>query len=82
VYLETTRQAAEVGKHVFLDKPIANSVSDGRNITECWPRRRRCACYGLPTAAGESFPLDQAADRRRCFGKLVNVEANISRDRY
>src|SRR5665811_924393 len=35
VHLETTRMAAEAGKHVFLDKPIANSVSDGRKITKC-----------------------------------------------
>ena len=35
VHLETTRQAALAGKHVFLDKPIANSVSDARKITEC-----------------------------------------------
>ena len=26
--------AAEAGKHVFLDKPIANNVSEGRAITE------------------------------------------------
>src|SRR5271157_5861415 len=30
VHLETTRAAAQAGKHVFLDKPIANRVSDGR----------------------------------------------------
>src|SRR5579863_6420490 len=34
VHLETTRAAALAGKHVFLDKPIANSVSDGRAIVE------------------------------------------------
>src|SRR6185436_2563156 len=34
VHLETTRAAADAGKHVFLDKPIANTVSDGRRITE------------------------------------------------
>src|SRR4030088_3259258 len=34
MHLLTTRAAAAAGKHVFLDKPIANSVSDGRAITE------------------------------------------------
>src|SRR6266849_3132588 len=34
VHLETTRAAAEAGKHVFLDKPIANSVSEGRAIAK------------------------------------------------
>src|SRR4029450_11395011 len=34
VHLATTCAAAAAGKHVFLDKPIANSISDGRGITE------------------------------------------------
>ena len=32
-HLETTRAAAEAGKHVFLDKPIANTIADARAIT-------------------------------------------------
>src|SRR5262245_38834457 len=28
VHLPTTKQAAEAGKHVFLDKPIANNVTE------------------------------------------------------
>src|SRR5262245_28142114 len=32
VHLETTAQAADAGKHVFLDKPIANTVGEGREI--------------------------------------------------
>src|SRR3954468_3584198 len=34
VHLETTVAAARAGKHVFLDKPIANTISDARGLTE------------------------------------------------
>src|SRR4029450_2621709 len=34
VHLATTSAAAAAGKHVFLDKPIANRVADGRAITQ------------------------------------------------
>ena len=33
VHLETTRAAAAAGKHVFLDKPSANTVADARALT-------------------------------------------------
>ena len=34
VHLETTSQAAAAGKHIFLDKPIANTVAEGMEITK------------------------------------------------
>jgi predicted dehydrogenase len=34
VHLPTTKAAAAAGKHVFLDKPIANNVTEGRAITD------------------------------------------------
>src|SRR5260221_3478173 len=46
VHLETTRAAAAAGKHVFLDKPIANTVSEGRAITEA------CRKAGVVLALG------------------------------
>src|SRR6185295_5637132 len=33
-HLETTAAAARAGKHVFLDKPIANTIADARAITQ------------------------------------------------
>jgi predicted dehydrogenase len=38
VHLTTTSAAAAAGKHVFLDKPIANTIADGRAITEACRR--------------------------------------------
>src|SRR6202142_224384 len=46
VHLETTHAAALAGKHIFLDKPIPNSVSDGRAISKI------CTDAGVVLALG------------------------------
>lgn len=81
VHLETVRVAAEAGKHVFLDKPIANTIADGKAITSA------CAAAGVILSIGyqrrrESHYIwikDQIEAGH--FGKLVQAECNISRDR-
>src|SRR5690348_4669589 len=45
-HLETTLAAAAAGKHVFLDKPIANTVAQARAITEA------CRKAGVVLALG------------------------------
>jgi predicted dehydrogenase len=80
-HLATTGAAAAAGKHVFLDKPIANTVSDGRAITAL------CAEAGIVLALGyqrrreNQFRWIRRQIDDGVFGKLVNAEANISRDR-
>jgi len=81
LHLETTRAAALAGKHVFLDKPIANTVSDGRAITAT------CSAAGVVLALGyqrrreSHFRWVRKQIDGGLFGKLVNAEANISRYR-
>ena len=81
VHLETTRAAARAGKHVFLDKPIANTVAEGRALTEA------CRAAGVVLALGYQrrrethFRWVRARIDAGEFGRLVNAEANISRDR-
>jgi predicted dehydrogenase len=81
VHAETTRAAAQAGKHVFLDKPIANTVADARALT------RACAEAGVVLALGyqrrkeSHFRWIRRQIEAGVFGKLVNAEANISRDR-
>jgi predicted dehydrogenase len=81
VHLETARAAAEAGKHVFLDKPIANTVADGRAIAEA------CAGAGVVLALGyqrrreSHFRWIRAEIDAGRFGRLVQAECNISRDR-
>src|ERR1700704_4685517 len=80
-HLETTRAAAAAGKHVFLDKPIANTIADARALT------RACRDAGVVLALGyqrrreSHFRWIRSEIDAGRFGKLVNAEANISRDR-
>jgi predicted dehydrogenase len=80
-HLETTRLAARAGKHVFLDKPIANTVADGAAIAEA------CRAAGVVLALGNQrrreshFRWIKAEIDAGRFGKLIQAEGNISRDR-
>ena len=81
VHLETTRAAAEAGKHVFLDKPIANTVAEGRAITEACRKARVVLALGYQRRREGQFRWIKRQIDDGVFGKLVNAEANISRDR-
>src|ERR1700759_2938394 len=83
VHLPTTKAAAEAGKHVFLDKPIPNNVTERRAITEI------CRKAGIVIGLGMGYQRRRESHFRwikqqidaGLFGTLVNAEANISRDR-
>jgi predicted dehydrogenase len=78
-HLETTRAAAAAGKHVFLDKPIANTIADARAITEACRKAKVVLALGYQRRRESHFRWIK--ERIGEFGKLVNAEANISRDR-
>ena len=80
-HLETTRAAAAAGKHVFLDKPIANTVSEGRAITEACGKAAVVLALGYQRRRESQFRWIRERIDAGVFGKLVNAEANISRDR-
>jgi predicted dehydrogenase len=81
VHLVTTRAAAAAGKHVFLDKPIANTVLDGRAITEACRQAGVVLALGYQRRREDHFRWIKQQIDDGLFGKLVNAEANISRDR-
>ncbi len=81
VHLETTRAAAAAGKHVFLDKPIANTVTDGRAISEVCRKAGVVLALGYQRRRESHFRWVRQQIEAGTFGKLVNAEANISRDR-
>jgi predicted dehydrogenase len=81
VHLETTRAAAQAGKHVFLDKPIANTIADGKAITESCKKAGIVLALGYQRRKESHFRWVKRQIDAGAFGKLVNAEANISRDR-
>lgn len=81
VHLETTAQAASAGKHVFLDKPIANTVAEGLQIAEVAKKHDIVLSLGYQRRREGHFRwIKKEIDEGR-FGKLVQAEGNISRDR-
>ncbi len=81
VHLETTKQAAEAGKHVFLDKPIANSVGEGMEITKICRDAGVKLSIGFQRRREIQFRWVHEKIKNGDFGFIVNAEANISRDR-
>ena len=81
VHLETTRLAAGAGKHVFLDKPIANTVAEGRTIVEVCRQAGVMLALGYQRRRESHFRWIKAEIDAGRFGKLVQAECNISRDR-
>jgi predicted dehydrogenase len=81
VHLETTRAAAGAGKHVFLDKPIANTIADARAITAACRKAGVVLALGYQRRRESHFRWVRKQIDEGVFGRLVNAEANISRDR-
>jgi predicted dehydrogenase len=80
-HLETTRAAAAAGKHVFLDKPIANTIADARAITKACRDAKVILALGYQRRRESHFRFVKQEIQAGKFGKLVNAAANISRDR-
>ncbi|HEX7221196.1 MAG TPA: Gfo/Idh/MocA family oxidoreductase [Burkholderiales bacterium] len=79
VHRETTVAAAQAGKHTFLDKPIANTIADARALTEACREAKVVLALGYQRRRESQFRW--VKQNIGSFGKLVNAEANISRDR-
>jgi predicted dehydrogenase len=78
VHAEQTVLAAQHGKHVFVDKPIANTMADGKKMVEA------CQEAGVVLMVGHD--MRRLAGNRKAkelidggaIGKPIMVEANFS----
>jgi len=77
----TCLSAATAGKHIFLDKPIANTLADGRVITAACRQAGVVLALGYQRRRESQFRWIKQQIDAGLFGRLVNAEANISRDR-
>jgi predicted dehydrogenase len=66
---------------VFLDKPIANTVADARALTQACRDAGVVLALGYQRRKESHFRWVRRQIEAGVFGKLVNAEANISRDR-
>jgi len=81
VHLETTEAAAQAGKHVFLDKPIANTVREGQAIADACGKAGVVLALGYQRRRETHFRWIRSEIEAGRFGRLVQAECNISRDR-
>ena len=78
VHEEQTAACAERGRHVFVEKPIAESVDAGERM------RRACTDAGVTLMVGHAFRRLGAARRVKqlieegALGRVVLAEANMS----
>lgn len=77
-HLEQTELAAKYGKHIYVEKPIANTLSDGKKMIEA------CEKAGVTLLIGH-VARRHAGNRKAkelidtgAIGKPVMVEANLS----
>ena len=80
-HLETTCAAAAAGKHVFLDKPIANTIADARALTQACRSAKVVLALGYQRRRESHFRWIRQKIDDGTFGRMVNAESNISRDR-
>src|SRR5882672_5939703 len=70
VHRETTLAAAAAGKHVFLDKPIANTIADARAVTDACRRAKVVLALGYQRLRESHFRWMRREIEEGGFGKI------------
>ena len=70
------RQALEAGKHVFVEKPIALSMTEARDLAALAARSGRCLMVGHILQYHPAFLALKALVREGRLGRLQRIQAN------
>jgi len=72
--------AAEAGKDVYLEKPFANTIADGRRLVEAVRRRRRVLQVGSQLRSSVYFRMAGEAARNRRIGDVRTIRVWLPED--
>lgn len=78
LHAEQTAQAARAGKHVFVDKPIANTLADGREMIAVCRENKRHLVVGHNGRRLAGLRKMKALIDGGAIGRPVMAEANFS----
>ena len=78
VHTEQATLAAEYGKHIFVDKPLANTMSDGKRIVAACEKAGVVLLVGHHMRRFAGFRKVKELIENGTIGKPIQVEANFS----
>jgi UDP-N-acetylglucosamine 3-dehydrogenase len=79
LHADEVQQAAEAGKHVFVEKPMSLTVSEGRVMIGAMKKAGRVLMVGHNTRRRRVFRRAKQLLLEKRIGDVVSVEMNISR---
>lgn len=79
LHLEQVRLATRAGKHVFVEKPIANVVSEGKEIIRLADGAGKVLFVGHNTRRRRSFRRTAELIAAGDIGRVAAAEGNLSR---
>jgi len=71
--------ALNAGKHVFVDKPITNTIEEGKRVLEQSRKESKILYVGHNTRKRRVFRQSKTLLDAGAIGKVVAIEANLSR---
>jgi predicted dehydrogenase len=79
VHREQVEKAARMRKHVFLEKPISNTITDAREIVRVMREANRVLSIGHNARRKRTFRRARIMLEENRIGTVVGIEANLSR---
>ena len=79
LHLEQVRKAVEAKKHIFVEKPITNTVAEAQEAISLTKKAGLILMVGHNTRRRQVFRRAKALLAEKRIGEIVAVEANLSR---